>query len=158
MNEVSDRTRHAHDERHEKQDGPGLAEQSVGGVFRHQPDDPADEGRDHRVEDRQYPADDEKRHRDPAHLADEMPVKTQQSGYRRRHRLRSGRIDQSFYLSEHGPWVNRPRRFVNPRRASPGLPTATGAAQPSPWRARGPRKAAATRLSPASSRRKADPA
>src|SRR5580658_7757895 len=124
---------------------------------RYQSNDPADESRDRRVQDRDQATDQIEPHRQPARLPDVVPIESDKTGRRRCGRLRAGWVEQSFEATQHQTWVNRARRFVNPRRVGSGLPEAVAAAPPSPRPARGQLTAVATRLSPASSRHTADP-
>ena len=79
-----------------------IAEQRLRRVGGDQADDPADEGRDHRVQDRDQAAEDEQRDGQAGDLADVEPVEPDQAGGGRRGRGAGGGIQQGFETAQHG--------------------------------------------------------
>ncbi len=79
----------------------------------HQADDPADEGRDHRVQDRDQPTEHEQRGGEPGDLPDVEPVEANQPRVGRRSRRAGGGIEQSFETRNMGLAVNPVGGVVN---------------------------------------------
>ena len=86
---------------HAKEDDAVVVEQRVGGVGGYQADDPANERRDHRIEDRDQAAEDEQRDRQAPDLTNIEPVEPRQPGIRRRGRRAGGGIKEGFEAAQH---------------------------------------------------------